>query len=243
MSVNKPQVNPPDSWAFFDKIYCISLLNRADRREQARQQFAKVGLLARVEFVVMAKHPDNPEHGIFISHMHCLQKGLDAGAENILVFEDDVVFQRYTPGLIPAVTHALQLLADWNALFLGGITSGSQKTGHKNLVRVTYRCLAHAYALNRLFAQEIAQLTWSDIPFDEVLRRHNRDFYAVYPMCAFQGPASSDNKTVAIDRIRRICGGLLFIQTINEFYQNHRRILQFSLLFLFALAVLALIVW
>ncbi len=227
---------------FFDKIYCISLETRADRREQARQQFAKVGLLDRVEFVIVAKHPDNPEQGIFESHLHCLQKSIDAQAETILVFEDDVLFQRYSPRIVGEVSHTLQVLPNWNALFLGCITSGSQKTGQKNLVKITYRCLAHAYALNRPFAQEIVKQKWCDIPFDEVLRRHNRDFYAVYPMCAFQGPASSDNKTMAIDRTRRICGGLLFVQKVNEFYQNHKRILQFSVIFLLALVVLTLMV-
>ncbi len=191
----------------------------------------------------MAKHPDNPEQGIFASHMHCLQKSLDARAENVLVFEDDVFFQKYNPRIIGAVSHTLQLVTNWNALFLGCMTSGSQKTGHKNLVQITYRCLAHAYALNRPFVQEIVQQTWSNIPFDEVLRRHNRDFYAIYPMCAFQGPASSDNKTVVIDRIRRICGGLLFIQKVNEFYQNNKFILYFSVIVLLALVVSVLILW
>lgn len=240
--MNKPRVNPPDSWAFFDKIYCISLKSRCDRREQARQQFAKVGLLDRVEFVLVTKHPDNPEQGIFESHLHCLQKSLEAQAKNILVFEDDVLFQGYNPRIVGEVGQTLQLLANWNALFLGCMTSGSQKTGQQNLVKITYRCLAHAYALNRPFIEEIVRQTWCDIPFDEVLRRHNRDFYALYPLCAFQGPASSDNKTVVIDRLRRLCGGLLFIQKMNELYQNHKLILYFSIIVLLALVVPALLI-
>ncbi len=234
----------PDSWVFFDKIYCISLETRTDRREHARQQFAEVGLLDRVEFVIVAKHPENPEKGIFESHMHCLNKGITAKARNILVFEDDILFQRCNSDVLRDVCHNLELVDNWNALFLGCITDGSGKTGQKNLVKITYRCLAHAYALNRSFAQKIVRETWSNIPFDELLRRHNKDFYALYPMCAFQGPASSDNRTLVIDRMRRICGGLPFIQKANEFYQNHKMILQFFAFFLLlVLVLLAFKVW
>ncbi len=242
--MKQPISKQPGSWAFFDKIYCISLETRTDRRERARQQFAEVGLLDRVEFIVVAKHPDNPEKGIFESHMRCLHMGLAAHAENILVFEDDVLFQRFDPHTLAAVCHTMQLIPNWNALFLGCITEGSQKTGHKNLVKITYRCLAHAYALNRSFAHEIVRESWHDIPFDELLRRHNIDFFGLYPMFAFQGPARSDNRTVVIDRLRRICGGLHFIQKINEVYQNNKVFLQFfALSLLLALALLAVKVW
>ena len=224
--MNQPLAEQSDSWTFFDKIYCISLATRPDRRELARQQFAQVGLLDRVEFIIVAKHPENPEKGIFESHMRCLHQGLAASARNILIFEDDVHFRRLDPHLLHQVCKRMELVPDWNALFLGCITDGSRKTGQKNLVKIIYRCLAHAYALNRSFAEKIVQERWNDIPFDELLRRQNREFYALYPMCAFQGPAGSDNRTVVIDRVRRICGGLPFIQKANEFYQNHKVLLR-----------------
>lgn len=236
--MNQSLSKQPDSWSFFDKIYCISLATRNDRREEARRQFAGVGVLDRVEFVITEKHSDNPEKGIFESHMHCLKKGLDAQAGKILVFEDDIFFERFDLQALHEICRYMELIPGWNGLFLGCITDGSQKTGHKGLVKITYRCLAHAYALNRSFAQKIVQEPWCDIPFDELLRRHNSDFYALYPMCAFQGPASSDNKTVVIDRMRRICGGLPFIQKANEFYQNHK-----MLLWVFGLSLLPVIAW
>ena len=236
--MNQPLAKQSDSWTFFDKIYCISLVTRADRREQARQQFAQVGMLDRVEFIIVEKHPENPEKGIFESHMHCLQEGLAASARNILIFEDDVHFRRLDPRVLGEVCRSMVLVPDWNALFLGCITDGSRKTGQKNLVKITYRCLAHAYALNRSFAEKIVQERWNNIPFDELLRRHNCEFYALYPMCAFQGRAGSDNRTVVIDRVRRICGGLPFIQKANEFYQNHKVLVRLvTLLFLLALVV------
>ncbi|OPY84719.1 MAG: hypothetical protein A4E72_02107 [Syntrophus sp. PtaU1.Bin208] len=44
-------------WHFYDRIYCISLKEREDRRKAAAAQFAKVGLMGKVEFVLVKRHP------------------------------------------------------------------------------------------------------------------------------------------------------------------------------------------
>jgi GR25 family glycosyltransferase involved in LPS biosynthesis len=243
-NVNQPETKLPDCWAFFDRIYCISLDKRTDRRAEVSKQFAVVGLLDRVEFVIVTKHPVNQEKGIFQSHMKCLEKGLGENARNILIFEDDVFFQGFDGQTVHEVCTYLDSAANWDALFLGCITNGSSRTEKKNLVRITYRCLAHAYALNESFARKIVQQPWSGVPFDELLRRDNADFYALYPMCAFQGLAGSDNQTVVIDRLRRLFGGLPFIQRVSEFYQNNKVVLfPVSLTGLLLLALLIFKMW
>ena len=237
--MNQSKSNQLDTWAFFDKIYCISLESRPDRKEQAREQFAAVGLLPRVEFVIVAKHPVDQEKGIFESHMTCLKMGIEENANHILIFEDDVFFQGFDSNVLHDACSHLDYDSKWNALFLGCITDGSKKDEKKNLAQITYRCLAHAYALNVHFANHIVQQSWNGTPFDELLRRHNTEFYALYPMCAFQGLAGSDNQTVVIDRMRRIFGGLPFIQKANEFYQNHKVVLlPLSLVVLISLVAL-----
>ncbi len=215
----------PDSWSFFDKIYCISLQERQDRRQKARQQFADVGIGNRVEFVIVKKHSENPEKGIFESHRQCLVQGLASGAETILVFEDDVFFRGFSDSSLHIACDQLKGFPCWDVLLLGGITSGSRKTSAKNLTKVRYRCLAHAYAINRSFAQTIVGKKWNGTPWDEMFRLSGGAFYALYPMCAFQGTEGSDNRTIAIDRVRRFFGGLPFIQRTNELYQNHKLLL------------------
>ncbi len=215
-------MNRPDPWKFFEAIYCISVDDRIDRRKQVKKQFAAVGLLERVEFVLVARHPENREKGIFESHMLCLERGLATGAQHIMIFEDDVFFRDFDPRTLAEACLHLDHLESWNGLFLGGITSTSRKTGVKSLVSIKYRCLSHAYALNAPFARRIVREEWSGIPYDGLLRRNNGDFFATYPMCAFQGLSESDNQTVAIDRMRRLFGGLPFIQKMNEMYQNHK---------------------
>ena len=242
--MKKSESSPPDILSFFDKIYCISLRERRDRREQARKEFAKISLLQRVEFVIVTKHPENREQGIFQSHIKCLTMGVEANAFHILIFEDDVFFEKFDDAALAEVCSYLDSSISWNALFLGCITDGSGRTEKKGLVKIKYRCLAHAYALSNPFARQIIGNSWSGIPFDELLRRHNDNFFAFYPMCAFQGLAGSDNQTVVIDRVRRLFGGLPFIQKINELYQNNKVFLLLisSAIFLFA-ALLAYILW
>ena len=212
----------PDPWSFFDKIYCISIDTRIDRRTEAQKQFSSVGLLDKVEFVLVKKHPDNPEQGIFESHMYCLKRGLQAGARHILIFEDDILFKKFQPETILNGIQFLENRKNWQAFFLGAISSKTTATDVLSVVKIQYRCLAHAYALNRPFARQFVQESWNNIPFDELLQKQCKEFYALSPMLAFQSRASSDNRTIFLDRMRRFWGGLAFIQRMNEIYQKHK---------------------
>jgi GR25 family glycosyltransferase involved in LPS biosynthesis len=147
-----------DPWAAFDRIYCISLAGRNDRREQARAEFHRVGLGDRVEFKIVEKHPTNSEQGIFESHLQCLRDGLAAGAKRIVVFEDDVVFRRFSPARLQDAVKFLESTADWRFFFLGCFVSSSRKTSCASVLKVRYRCLAHAYAVNRHVAEELVGL-------------------------------------------------------------------------------------
>ena len=100
-------IPPPAGWSFFDRAYCISLRKRADRREAVRAEFARVGLV--VEFV-MADKAANPEQGIYESHLLCLQRGQAAGAQRILVFEDDVLFRCFSADRLAQMTAFLETI-------------------------------------------------------------------------------------------------------------------------------------
>jgi hypothetical protein len=210
------------SWSFFEKVYCISLRERSDRRRQVNEELARVDLQDRVELHIVERHPLDRAQGIFESHMQCIQRGLERGAGNILIFEDDVFSRSLDPSIVDRVCRALQERPGWNALFLGCITSAIRNTGMPGVSEIDYRCLAHAYALNTPFARRITGETWKGIPIDDLLRRKCTNFFAISPMCAFQGLAGTDNQTDAINRLRTIFGGLSFIQSANKLYQGHK---------------------
>jgi hypothetical protein len=212
-----------ECWDFFAKIYCISVRERTDRRDEARKQFEKVGLLGRVEFVIVEKASANSEQGIYESHIKCLKKGIRAGADNIMIFEDDVVFERFSVGNLERVIDFLSSHDHWNAILWGCLVSKSKRTPNESVLEIKYRSLSHGYVLNRRFAEIIAKSPWEGISYDAMLRRHKDGFYAVYPAFAFQNSLPSDNyQMLFLDRLRRLCGGLKNIQKMNELYHRNK---------------------
>ncbi|MCX5849555.1 MAG: glycosyltransferase family 25 protein [Deltaproteobacteria bacterium] len=217
----KKEIN---GWDFFDRIYCISLEEREDRRQAAAESFSKVGLTGKVEFVLVQPHPSNIEQGMYESHMTCLRKGLEAGAKNIVVFEDDVIFDRFDAKHFNECIQFLQENPNWKVLLLGALIRSSHKTTNPFIQKVRYQSLAHAYALNRHYAETMAYKPWQGIVIDTIFRPLDKDIYAVYPMFAFQNDFTSNNdkKYKGLELLRRLCGGLERIQKANEFYQRHK---------------------
>ena len=211
-------------WEYFDKIYCISLDERADRREQAKAQFRAVGLADKVEFVVVKKHPVDCEQGIYESHLLCMEKGIRAHADTIVIFEDDIIFDRFNPDTIEKCIDFFATNTDCKIMFLGCMVKKSVKTNNRSVLKIRFRSLAHAYVLNREFAETLMKIPWQKIPFDDMLRDiKNNQMYAVYPTFAFQSNSRSDNQRyLPLDRFRRLFGGLQRLQKMNEFYHYNK---------------------
>ncbi|MGM0760990.1 MAG: glycosyltransferase, partial [Thermodesulfobacteriota bacterium] len=176
-----------DPWDFFDAVYCISLKHRTDRQRQARQEFQKVGLDHKVEFVLVDTHSYDCEQGIFQSHQLCLQKGLRSEADVILVFEDDIVFHGVTPKLIDNIVHFLRTNREWKIFFLGGLIDKAQKTEFSSVIKIRFRCSSHAYAVKGDLARHLISQSWSNVPYDSMLRNEaNLAAFAARPGFAFQ---------------------------------------------------------
>jgi len=213
-------------WDYFDKVYCISLEERLDRRKEAEIQFDKVGLLPKVEFFIAQRHPLDCEEGIYNSHLACIKKGLHAGADRMVIFEDDVRFQGFDPARLKNCVDFLSSHLYWNVLFFGCLVSDSQRTANRSVLKVKYRCLAHAYVLNRRFAEILATKPWQKIAFDAMLKGMQAEFYAVYPSFAFQSDSPTNNdRHWLLDKFRRVCGGLQRIQKRNEWYSRYKAII------------------
>ena len=212
------------SWEYFHKVYCVSLKDRKDRQEEAISEFLKVGLFSRVEFLLVEKHPADREQGIYESHMACIRKGLDAGAGNILIFEDDIVFDRFSPATLRNCVDFLANCPGWNMLSFGCMVKSGRRTRNRSILKIRFRSLCHAYVLNRPFAETIIRTPWNKVPLDDMFRDlQDEDTYAVYPAFAFQSNSPSDNlRFLKLDRFRRLCGGLRNLQKLNEIYNRRK---------------------
>ena len=206
-------------WGFIDRVYCISLDHRPDRQQQAKEQFSRVGLETRVEFLISQKHPTNAELGNFNAQMNALRVGIAAGAKHILVFEDDIVFDRFSPELLSRAISFMKSEADWRMFFLGCFVKSSRRTNHPSVLNVKFRSTTHAYVITREFAQKLVETPWPGRCLDDLICSLNDEkMYAIYPAIAFQSNSPTDNdKQIGIDRFRRALGGIRRLQKWNEF--------------------------
>jgi hypothetical protein len=134
--------NPFD---FFDEIYCISVKTRLAKRRRAIKQFEELGILNRVEFfdaILREPYWD----GCRESHKECVRRAKNNGANNVLIFEEDVLFLHKD---LAALEKALNELReeDWNNFLLGGIVREVKHKISENLYLVD-AYLTHAHALN-----------------------------------------------------------------------------------------------
>ena len=115
-----------------------------------------------------------------------------------------------------------------------------QKTHGKGVHAIKYRCLAHAYVLNRGFAELLVKKPWQNIPFDAELKSYKNGFYAIFPSFAFQSNSPTGNsKYLRLDKFRRLCGGLQRIQKRNELYHRNRPVF----IALHILLILMIVLW
>ena len=92
-----------------------------------------------------------------------------------------------------------------------------------SVLRVKYRCSAHAYVLSHDTAEKIVARPWAGIAYDVVLKDvAGNQTFAAYPSFGFQSSSPTDNdKRRVIDRARRIIGGQRVLQRWNEFSTLH----------------------
>lgn len=221
--MSQEAINALAYWRYFDRVYCICLAQRPDRIREARQQFAQVGLGDLVEMVQVEKHPTNSEHGIYHSHQLCLNRGLEAGAKSILIFEDDVIFERFSASVLGNAVAFMKTHQEWKMMCLGCFVSSSQPTQNPAVLHVRYKCTTHAYAVNDTFARELLAFTWDGQAYDDLIRDlAEKQTYAIWPSFAFQSNSiTSNDKLIKLDRVRRMLGGMRRLQKFNEWL--HRR--------------------
>jgi len=184
-----------------------------------------VGILDRVEFVLVEKDktPEEIERGIYQSHIQCIQEGLNADAESILIFEDDILFDRFDPVKLKECVQFLKSGKDWKVLLLGCLVNRLEPTDSRAVVSVKYRSLSHAYALNRNFAKEIVKIPFHGKAYDTLFCPYEDGVFAIYPSIAFQSDSPSGNtKYIKLERRRRFFGGFKRIQKFNEFFFRYR---------------------
>jgi hypothetical protein len=93
----------------FDFV-CISLKTRLDRQESMKCLFQKLGILDRVTWWLVDKHPKAGVYGCFESHFNIWQK--HGSKEFLCVFEDDLALVEQPKDFFDALSHIPELTSN-----------------------------------------------------------------------------------------------------------------------------------
>lgn len=184
--------------SFFDHIYVINLDRRVDRWRDIQSQLRDAGITKAIRFSAIDKEPGCV--GCFESHLAVLQTALDAGANNVLVLEDDATL--YRDWRTSWIEGKRQIPNDWDMLYLG-YNLDPAWSGSVSLVTPNILCLkdiltTHAYAVNGKYLAGLVETVKSAIglgtPIDVVYTQQfiNIKAYGIYPMLFCQASGFSD---------------------------------------------------
>jgi len=156
---------PPTIDSYFARKVCINLDRRPDRWDAMLRKFAEHGILTVERLrAVDARSVSVPNHlshlrpqdyACTMSHLSAVKQAREAGAGEVLIFEDDVFFDPDFLSRFPLFIG--QLPSDWHMLFLGVYHFDEPLPVSPNIVRIQKALTAHAYAIrNSLFDEFIA---------------------------------------------------------------------------------------
>ena len=125
----------------FDRMVCLNLAERTDRRENIKRQFRKLGIDSRVEFHTAVMHPHNDiiidalrkagkgnlskpnEFSCASEHYTIIKKALLQDVEHLLIFEDDILFLNDFDYIIRTLN---AIPEDFECVQFGGFTVNSE---------------------------------------------------------------------------------------------------------------------
>lgn len=210
---------------------CISLKSDEKRRQQTIEECNKIGL--PVKFFLADPHPNGGVEGCKDSHKKVIQYAKDNNLENILVLEDDILFD------INAIKNMkpLHCPKNFDMFYLGYHINRGFRIGDQ-LLQIESALTTHAYIMNKnvydLFLNfidgewnipEFQDLNQFEKPFFGKIKavdmfyakyiHHARGkTYGVYPMIAYQRPEYSQIEKSFVDYKN------VFINKANFFAKN-----------------------
>jgi hypothetical protein len=160
-SVRSEFGNPFD---FFSAIYCINLVEETVRWRNVTARFQRLGISDRVRRFDGIRSEPNHHVGCGLSHRAVVAEAKAQDLENVLVFEDDVLF---TDDAVPGLQTGIEELRgrNWKFLYLGACRWRREfppLPGARRLAQAGPVTCAHALAYNKSVYDRILH----DVPDD-----------------------------------------------------------------------------
>lgn len=168
---------------YFDKIYCINLLRREDRKKKCIEQFDKIGL--DVEFFpaidkLTIKNNSSITDGqlaCLSSHYNIIRKAKKNILSNVLIFEDDVVISDDILEVFENSKHDIP--DDWMMLYFGGNHLNGLTPVKNNIHKMVSSLTTHAYAIKSdIYDEVLDRVQYADFPIDVYYAHIHRKYPA-----------------------------------------------------------------
>ena len=193
----------------FDKIYYLNLDSREDRKNRIEDHFNKFKItVERIPGTIITPEQVNDYNkgmvldeynlglapariGCAVTQLKAIQAAKDAGAKNVLIFEDDAfIFEEHIEALKEALKE-LEYLPKWDMLFLGANVLSPIHQIAPHVGKMTGAYCAHAYVVNAHFFDKMLEYKYEQFKaYDEYIfnemRNPNYNIYAVLPIIATQ---------------------------------------------------------
>ena len=134
----------------FDRVYCINMDKRPDRWKQAQIEFKKIGIENDV-IRWSGVENTNGNLGCTLSHKTLIEHCKSEGLNNVLIFEDDVLFVEDDMGKLEEAFVELKELGNWDLFYIGVTMAPQLKSFIRvtdNILRTSFAYTTHAYAAN-----------------------------------------------------------------------------------------------
>jgi hypothetical protein len=167
----------------FDKIVYINLPERKERNDYIQKLFKDNNIIAdRIDGI----HAEKPVIGCSLAHLNALKILRDSNFNNILIFEDDIIFKiDYKRTLFASLDFK------WDLIYFGGSYFEFTNKNYKNFHRISHGCCTHAYAVNkacviRIIKEIELKLTYNPIDIIYCNMMNNLLTWAIQPDLCFQ---------------------------------------------------------
>ena len=137
--------NPFD---FFEEMYCINIDSRTDRWKLAQEEFEKLGIKDRVQRFSAIVNPDG-RLGVIQSNLEIVRIAKRKKLNNVLVFEDDVMFLHENKPLETLEKAIKQINIGWQLFYLGANTHNKLVKMTPNLIYLKNAFAVHSMAYNK----------------------------------------------------------------------------------------------
>ena len=133
-----------------EKIYYINLEHRKDRKESFEREIRKLDPEMKKTERIDAVLQKPGWIGVGKSQIIALEKALEGDYNNVLIFEDDFIFQEEECKILPTIENFLKNFKDYN-MFMLSCNLLRFKVEKENFIKVINGQTASGYMINKKF--------------------------------------------------------------------------------------------